>query len=72
MKTLVIPVEPELLAAVERVASTDPRARDEFLRAAIRQAVLNAEYAAMERAYRQQPSEDETPDDWSNPEAFQP
>jgi predicted transcriptional regulator len=71
MKPLLIQLDEQTLAALNRVASPDKRQRSEFVRQAIRKAVRLAEYRAMRDAYRKHPDSARA-DDWSTPEEFKP
>ena len=70
MKPLLIQLDEQTLAALNRVAAPGKRKRSEFVRQAIRQAIRRAEYRAMRDAYRKQPDSALDTDDWSTPEEF--
>jgi hypothetical protein len=53
MKPLLIPLDEQPLAALNRVAPPGNRYRSEFVRQAIRQAIRRAEHHAMRDAYPQ-------------------
>lgn len=55
MKQLLIEVDDELSAALEKVAPVRSRRRSEFIRYAIRQALWNLEEKRTAEAYKQQP-----------------
>jgi predicted transcriptional regulator len=55
VKQLVIEIEPEIAARLERVAPSRSRRRSEFIRRAIRRALWELEEEATARAYREQP-----------------
>jgi metal-responsive CopG/Arc/MetJ family transcriptional regulator len=72
MKSLLIQLDEQTLAALNRVAAPEKRKRSEFIRQAIHQAIRQAEYRSMREAYRKQP--DSIPDaaDWSTAEEYKP
>lgn len=70
MKSLLIQLDQQTLAALNRVASPGQRKRSEFVRQAIRRAIRRAEFGAMREAYRKQPDSTLEVDDWSTPEEF--
>jgi Arc/MetJ-type ribon-helix-helix transcriptional regulator len=55
MKALIVELDDEVAAKLERVAPGRSRQRSEFIRNAIRQALWNIEEKATALAYRQQP-----------------
>jgi len=65
MKPLLIRLDDQTLAALNRVAEPGKRRRSEFIRQAIRKAVRQAEYRTMREAYRKQPDSPVDADDWS-------
>jgi metal-responsive CopG/Arc/MetJ family transcriptional regulator len=71
MKSLLIQVDDQTLASLNRIAMPGKRQRSEFIRQAIRNAIRQAEYRAMREAYLKQP-DSEPADDWSTPEEFNP
>ena len=72
MKSLLIQMDEQTLAALNRVAEPGKRRRSEFVRQAIRRAIRQAEYRAMREAYRRQPDSPLDADDWSTVEEYQP
>ena len=72
MKSLLIQLDEQTLAALNRVAAPGKRMRSEFVRQAIRKAIRRAEYRAMREAYRKYPDTGEDADDWSNAEEYRP
>ncbi|HUI77046.1 MAG TPA: ribbon-helix-helix protein, CopG family [Bryobacteraceae bacterium] len=72
MKSLLIQLDEQTLAALNRVAPPGKRQRSEFVRQAIRQAIRQAEYRAMRAAYRKQPDSSQDADDWSAAEEYRP
>jgi hypothetical protein len=71
MKQLLIEVDDELAAELDKVAPGRSRRRSEFIRCAIRQALWDLEEKRTAEAYKQQPdSEDEIyldPRAWETP-----
>ena len=57
---------------MNRVAPAAKRQRAEFVRAAIRKAIREAEEERMRKAYLAQPDSEAEADDWSNPEEWEP
>jgi predicted transcriptional regulator len=55
MKTLIVELDDEVVAKLERVAPGRSRQRSEFIRNAIRKALWELEEQATAEAYRQQP-----------------
>ena len=72
MKTFLIQLDDQTLAALNRVAEPGKRKRSEFVRQAIRKAIRQAEYRAMREAYRKQPDSSSDADDWSTAEEYKP
>lgn len=72
MKPLLIQIDEQILAALNRVAAPGKRQRSEFIRLAIRHAVRRAEFRAMSDAYAKNPDSAQDTDDWSTPEDFNP
>jgi metal-responsive CopG/Arc/MetJ family transcriptional regulator len=70
MKALLIQVDEQMLAALNRVAAPKKRKRSEFIRQAIRKAIRQAEYKAIREAYRKQPDSIRDADDWSTSEEY--
>jgi predicted transcriptional regulator len=69
MKSLLIRIDAATLRALNRIAPTARRKRAEFVRAAIRKAILEAEETRTRLAYRKQP-DTETADDWRDAEEW--
>jgi hypothetical protein len=71
MKQLLVEVDDELAAELERIAPGRSRRRSEFIRCAIRQALWDVEEQKTAAAYKRQPdSEDEVyldPHVWETP-----
>ena len=72
MKSILIQLDDGTIADLDRVASPARRQRTEFIRRAIRRAIQQAEFARMERAYREVPDTEPAFEDWSNWEEFKP
>ena len=72
MKPLLVQLDEQTLAALNRLAAPDKRKRSEFIRQAIRKAIRQAEYRAMREAYRKQPDSAADADDWSTAEEYKP
>lgn len=72
MKPLLVLLDEQTLAALNRVAPPGKRCRSEFLRQAIRRAIRETEYRAMREAYRKQPDSALDADDWSTAEEYKP
>jgi len=72
MKSLLIQMDEQTLAALNRVAEPGKRRRSEFVRQAIRRAIRKAEYRAMREAYRKQPDSPLDAGDWSTAEEYKP
>lgn len=72
MKPLLIQLDEQTLAALNRVAAPAKRKRSQFVRQAIRTAIRQAEYHAMREAYRKQPDSILDADDWSTAEEYRP
>jgi predicted transcriptional regulator len=66
MKSLLIQLDEPTYRALNRVAPAAKRQRAEFVRAAIRKAILEMEEARTRRAYLEQPDTEAEADDWSN------
>jgi metal-responsive CopG/Arc/MetJ family transcriptional regulator len=72
MKSLLIQIDEQTLASLNRVAEPGKRRRSEFIRQAIRKAIRRAEYRAIREAYRRKPDSDRDADDWSTAEEYRP
>lgn len=72
MKSLLIQLDEQTLAALNRIAAPGKRERSEFVRQAIRKAIREAEYRAVREAYRKQPDSELDADDWSTAEEYNP
>jgi len=59
MKALLIELDPDTAARLDKVAPGRSRRRSEFIRAAIRRALWDLEERATEEAYRRQPDSTE-------------
>ncbi len=70
MKTLIVELDDEVAAKLERVAPGRARQRSEFIRNAVRRALWEIEEQATAEAYRRQP--DPGKDAYLNPDAWEP
>ena len=66
MKSLPIQLDEPTYRALNRVAPAANRQRAEFVRAAIRKAIVETEEARTRRAYQSEPDSESDADDWSN------
>ena len=71
MKSILVQLDPATFRALSQVAPPSSRRRSEFIRAAIRKAVLAEEYARMRKAYEIAPDSESEADTWANPEEFE-
>lgn len=65
MKSLLIQLDEQTLAALNRIAAPGKRQRSDFVRQAIRRAIRRREYGAMREAYLKQADSAADADDWS-------
>ena len=72
VKSLLIQLDEPLLRQLNRVAPTAQRKRAEFVRAAIRKAIYDAEEERTRLAYLKQPDTETAADDWSDAEEWKP
>lgn len=70
MEPLLIQIDAATLRALNRVAPTARRKRAEFVRAAIRKAILEAEEERTRLAYLEHPDTETAADDWRNAEEW--
>ena len=70
MKTLIVELDDEVAAKLERVAPGRARQRSEFVRNAVRKALWEIEEQATAEAYRRQP--DSAEDYYMNPDVWEP
>jgi metal-responsive CopG/Arc/MetJ family transcriptional regulator len=70
MKSVLIQLDEQTVARLNRVAAPGKRQRSEFIRQAIRRAIRQAEYRAMREVYRKQPDSSLESDDWSTAEEY--
>lgn len=70
MKSILIQLDEPTLKSLNRVAPAAKRQRAEFVRAAIRKAVWEAEEERMRLAYLAQPDSEDEADDWANAEEW--
>lgn len=71
MPSILIQLDEPTFKALNRIAPAAQRKRAEFIRAAVKAAIRQREYARMREAYRKQPDSASEADDWSNSEAFE-
>jgi metal-responsive CopG/Arc/MetJ family transcriptional regulator len=71
MESLLIQIDAATLKALNRIAPTAQRKRAEFVRAAIRKAIFEAEEKRTRLAYRKQPDTETAADDWRDAEEWQ-
>ena len=72
MKSLLVQIDEPTFRSLNRIAPAAKRQRAEFVRAAIRKAIREAEEDRMRRAYLAQPDSAAEADDWANPEEWKP
>ena len=70
MKTLIVQLDDEVAAQIERVAPVRSRRRSEFIRNAVLKALWELEEQATAAAYRRQP--DSADDAYLNPDVWEP
>jgi metal-responsive CopG/Arc/MetJ family transcriptional regulator len=70
MKSLLVQLDEPAYRALDRVVPAAKRKRAEFIRAAIRKAIIEAEEPRTRRAYREQPDLGSEADDWLNAEKW--
>jgi predicted transcriptional regulator len=66
MKSLLVQLDDPTYRALEKVAPAAERKRSDFIRRAIRQAILNAEEEHTRQAYVRQPDIFTGEDDWGD------
>lgn len=71
MPPILIHLDESTLQALNKLAPPASRKRTGFIRAAIRQAIRNQEFAHMRQAYAAQPDAEQEADNWSTCEEFQ-
>jgi predicted transcriptional regulator len=70
MKRILIDLDDDIEARLERVAPAHSRRRSEFIRAAIRKALWEVEEQTTAEAYRRQP--DSADEAWIDPRTWEP
>jgi metal-responsive CopG/Arc/MetJ family transcriptional regulator len=70
MESLLIQIDAATLRALNRIAPTAQRKRAEFVRAAIRKAILEAEEERTRLAYLEHPDTETAADDWREAEEW--
>ena len=72
MKSLLVQLDEPTYRSLNRVAPTAKRKRAEFVREAIRKAVMEAEEERTRLGYLKHPDSEDEADDWSNAEEWKP
>jgi predicted transcriptional regulator len=72
MESLLVRLDDATFRALKRVAPTAQRKRAEFVRAAIREAICEAQDEGTRRAYLKQPDTETAADDWQHAEEWIP
>jgi predicted transcriptional regulator len=72
MKALLVQLDDPTYRALNRIAPAKKRQRSQFIREAVRKAILDAEYERIRQAYLAQPDSADDADDWSSPEEYKP
>jgi metal-responsive CopG/Arc/MetJ family transcriptional regulator len=72
MESLLIQIDEATLRALDRVAPAAQRKRAEFVRAAIRKAIFEAEEERTRLAYLKHPDTETVADDWRDAEEWKP
>ncbi|MBZ5622670.1 MAG: ribbon-helix-helix domain-containing protein [Acidobacteriia bacterium] len=70
MPTILVELDDATFRALNHLAPARKRQRSEFIRQAVKDAILKHELARMREAYRKQPDSASEADDWSNCEEF--
>ena len=70
MPSIRVQLDDATYKALNHVAPAAKRKRTEFIRAAIKEAIRQREYADMREAYRKQPDSASESDSWSNCEKY--
>jgi predicted transcriptional regulator len=68
---ILVDLDDATLRALNQLAPAKKRQRSEFIRQAVKDAILKHEFARMREAYRKQPDSGSDADDWSNCEEFE-
>ena len=72
MKSVLIELDEPIYKALNQIAPAAKRQRAQFIRNAIRKAILEAEYERIRAAYLAQPDSEAEVDDWSTAEEYKP
>ncbi|PYT29219.1 MAG: hypothetical protein DMG57_12470 [Acidobacteria bacterium] len=72
MKSVLIDLDEPTYKALNQIAPAAKRQRAQFIRNAIRKAILEAEYERIRAAYVRQPDSEAEADDWSTAEEYKP
>lgn len=70
MKSILVQLDDSTYRALRQVAPAAQRRQSQFIRAAIRKAVREAEYARIRKGYQAQPDSEAGADDWSTAEEY--
>ena len=70
MKSLLVQIDDPTFRALSQVAPPKKRMRSEFIRAAIRKAIWQAEEERMRLAYLAKPDSEDEADAWLDPEEW--
>ena len=72
MKSVLIELDEPIYKPLNQIAPAAKRQRAQFIRNAIRKAILEAEYERIRAAYLAQPDSETEADDWSTAEEYKP
>ena len=71
MPSILVELDDATFRALNQLAPARKRQRSEFIRQAVKEAILRHEFARMREAYQKQPDSASDRDDWSNCEEFE-
>jgi predicted transcriptional regulator len=71
MPSILVELDDATFRALNQLAPAKKRQRSEFIRQAVKDAILKHEFARMREAYRKLPDSAAEADDWSNCEEFE-
>jgi predicted transcriptional regulator len=72
MRSILVQLDEPTYRALGKIAPAAKRRRSQFIREAVRKAILDAEEERIRQAYLAQPDSAEDADDWSSPEEYKP
>ena len=72
MRSILVQIDEPTYRALSKIAPAAKRRRSQFIREAVRKAILDAEEERIRQAYLAQPDSAEDADDWSSPEEYKP